>query len=229
MPLPPRDLGPVHVSLNPALAELHRLYPLSRFAPSVALFRLYKLSFDGVPLATQLDLTSWMTLACLEDQSAEHCIANAVLAWRQGVPKEGINAMFAHSAAPFLVPMLVPMATASLPPVPMATAAAPPPPPPPPPQRLPRPDQGKPPPPPPPSPTCAKLHGSVLRVICALVRAAGGKLDKDLFDKQAPRLQRLSSATACRALREFSSAMRSCEDHKGYGRLLGQVLLKYET
>ena len=58
MPLPPRDLSSLHLALNPALADLHVLYPLSRFAPAVALFRLFKLSFDGCPLAGALDAQS---------------------------------------------------------------------------------------------------------------------------------------------------------------------------
>lgn len=211
MPLPPRDLTALHLSLNPALAELHALYPLSRFAPAVSLFRLFKMSFEGCPLAAALDITSWMTLACLDDLSGDYCVGCAAMAWHQtGGDRALINATFAHSAAPFTVPMMV-----AVPPSPWPPA-------PPPAPRIPAPA------PPAPAPSAARLHGSVVRVICALVKDAKGKVDLKLFDLFARRLQRMSSASACKALRDFAGQLRAAAPEQDRAKMLSAVLAKYE-
>lgn len=252
MPLPPRDLLAVHLSLNPSLAELHKMYPLSRYAPAVALFRLYKLSFEGCPLVAHLDITSWMTLACLDDQSGDYCIGCAVAVWHHsGGNRVAMNAAFVHAAAPFMVPMLVqvpclptgawitpavvptkapmptphlvPAAAATKQPADSATSAAG--------------DSAS---------TTAestavstnvkssvspsvKLHVSVLRVIHSLIKDSRGKVGVRLFDGYAYRLQRLSSSAACKALREFAGELRRAASNDDHGKLLSNVLIKYET
>lgn len=235
MPLPPRDLSAVHLSLNPALVEVHAVNPLSRYAPAVALFRLYKLGFDGVPLAGALDMSSWMTLACLDDMSGDYAIACAVMAWHQsGGDAHVVNQAFVHAASPYVVPLLVPLPPPGLVPMPPprkmsigkpAKQHVPPPPPPP--------KQRRPPPPaPPPSPatkmSCGSLHISVLRVICALVREFKGRVDMPAFDANTARLQRLPTALACKALREFAGELRGAEAGVDAPALLRGVLGKYE-
>lgn len=105
MPLPPRDLSSLHLSLNPGLAQFHHIYPLSRYIPAVALFRLYKLACDGVLLAPMLDPETWMTLACLDDLSADFCIGRTLATAPMDRPS--VNATLVHCAAPYLVPMMV--------------------------------------------------------------------------------------------------------------------------
>lgn len=114
MPLPPRDMSPVHLSLNPALAAMHAVYPFSRYIPTLAAFRLFQLLHDGRALATGLDIASWMTLACLEDASADYVLANAlgVHASNPGL----LNTCVAQLAAPFMAPMYVPVPPCSTPP-----------------------------------------------------------------------------------------------------------------
>jgi hypothetical protein len=74
----------------------------------------------------------------------------------------------------------------------------------------------------------AKLHASVLRVICALVNASAGKIGIGLFESTAHRLQRMSSATACKALREFAGEVRAA-GAADPAKLLSDVLSKHET
>lgn len=124
MPLPPRNLAALHLSVHPSLAEVHAGYPLSCYAPLVALLKLTMLDHQDVPVIRRMEPATWMTLACLDDLSADYVISTTVASCK-GVRwnAAAVNAVFVHSAAPFLVPMLVPV-----PPV----AASPPPPPPPP-------------------------------------------------------------------------------------------------
>lgn len=110
MPLPPRDLSTTHLALNPCLMEMHLAFPLSRFAPAVPLLRLFKLGIDGCPLASMLDGTAWMTLACLDDQAGDYCLACAVAAW-QASPRSHatVSAALVHAATPFVMPVMVPV------------------------------------------------------------------------------------------------------------------------
>ena len=108
MPLPIRDLSALHVSLNPVLADVHKLFPLSKYAPPVAMFKLFKLATENIPLMAFFDECTWMTMACLDDYSADHCIGMMTYAMSTGANKATINAMFQHLAAPFLVPMFAP-------------------------------------------------------------------------------------------------------------------------
>lgn len=245
MPLPPRDLSTLHLSLNPVLGEMHVVNPLTRFAPAVALFRLYKLGFDGVPLCPLLDMTSWMTMACLDDQAADHCIACALTAWHQhhGDPAL-VNQAFVHAASPFLVPMMVPVPAPQVRrkseqqhrqrkphPPPRLSKPPPPPPPPPPPRATTSPKPPLPLPVPIPETSCAALRGSVLRVICALVRQMKGQIDMSIFDAHASRMDRLSAPLACKALREFAGKLRdeNCTGNGAAAAMLSEVLFKYEV
>lgn len=110
MPLPPRDFSAVHVALNPVLAEMHTTYPMSRYVPVMAIFKLYNLVMHNVGLVAILTPTSWMTLACLDDASSDYVISATVtsLAWSSN-NRDAINTVLTTTAAPFLVPMLVPV------------------------------------------------------------------------------------------------------------------------
>lgn len=251
MPLPPRDLSPLHLSLNPALAQFHHVYPLSRYIPAVALFRLYKLGCDGVPLAQMLYPETWMTLACLDDLSADFCIGRTLMT--ATMDRGSINATLAHCAAPYLVPMMVsvphnhevgyPMMMAQQPPPPSAatpvTRAA---------AGLPR---SAPPPPPPRddiipsssestatteessgSTSNPRLSPTVMRVVCALIKECRGRVDMNFFDSVAPRLERMPDPTACKALREFASQLRAAgrpSEPGQHRKMFSNVMTKYET
>jgi hypothetical protein len=177
------------------------MYPLSRFAPPVGLFKLFKLAYEGVPLAATLDVASWMTLACLDDAGADQCISQTaeVMVKYPGCQREMLNTTFAHVAAPFLVPMLVPY------PVYQPTPAA--------------------------KTKCnnnnktesklPKLHGSVLRLVCAIVKEL--KLDFQMFEDQFEHLHKLTAGAACRALREFAQRARD-EPAPRVSGLLREVL-----
>lgn len=196
MPLPPRDLSALHVSLNPALTSLHARFPISRFVPAVGLFRLYKLAYEGSPLLGLLDLTSWLTLACLDDMGADHCISQALQAalasqWHAG----SLNSALVVAAAPFVVPMLVPMP---------ATAAAPvvacPPPPAPCAETAPR--RPKP-----------RLHGSVMRAMAAVCRDHEYKIGIEVFEEHASRLAKLSAAAASKAVLGLGERLEAEADY----------------
>lgn len=111
MPLPPRDMSALHLSLNPALAEMHDLFHMSRYLPVVAIMKLWKLAQqDGVPIMSLLDTPSWMTMACLDDVGADHCISQAVAAMANARMAHAavLNATLACYAAPFLLPVMMP-------------------------------------------------------------------------------------------------------------------------
>lgn len=108
MPLPPRDMTSVHVAANPALCDMHRAYPLSRYAPVMAALKLFQLARGGIPLAARLDVPSWLIMACLDDAGADFCIAHLVQTLAH-CPTAPLYATLAYAAAPFLVPMMVPM------------------------------------------------------------------------------------------------------------------------
>lgn len=187
MPLPPRDLSALHVALNPALADLHASFPLSRYVPSVGLFKLYKLAFEGSPLLPLLSIPSWMTLACLDDLGADYCIGQAMaVAKSSRWDRSCINAAMATASAPFLVPMMVPIpgqVPAAAIPAPAPAAAIP----------APAPAQSS------SSDALQALHSSTLRCISALVRDYEDLDFKD-FRHVAPRLARLPTAAACKAV-----------------------------
>lgn len=251
MPLPPRDLASLHLSLNPGLAQFHHVYPLSRYIPAVALFRLYKLGCDGVHLAAMLDPETWMTLACLDDLSADFCIGRTLATATMDRPS--VNATLVHCAAPYLVPMMVsvpphgyhsplvmaqqhPAHPAHHPaPVCASTPAAPP-----------VPTRGPPPPPAGPRPLTAsessnessastsnpRLSPTVMRVVCALIKECRGRVDMNFFDSVAPRLERMPDPTACKALREFASQLRAAgrpSEPGQHRKMFHGVMTKYET
>lgn len=109
MPLPPRDLSAVHLSMNPSLSTLHAAYPMSRFVPVLAIFRLCKLMHEGVPLIKLLDTPSWIALACLDDASADYCIGRAIAALAHTPDLAIINATLVQASAPYVVPMMAPL------------------------------------------------------------------------------------------------------------------------
>lgn len=122
MPLPPRNLIALHLSVHPPLAEVHAAYPLSCYAPVVALLKLAMLDHNKVPIMRRMEPATWMTLACLDDLTADYVISTTVASCKAVKwDAASVNAVFVHSAAPFLVPMLVP--------VPPLQSARPPPPP----------------------------------------------------------------------------------------------------
>ena len=248
MPLPPRDMSMLHLSMNPALADMHARYPLSRYVPAVGVFKLYKLAFDGIPLVHAIDEATWLTLACLDDAAADFCINQAAQAMAYYTQdKNFVNTTMVHCAAPFLVPMMVPM-------VPSVPPAAPPP--------------APPPPPPPPTPerprqthvseskrtlsksavastastrSCAgsappaktvlqsNLPATVLRSIFALLKESAPTLDMNVFDENASRMRRLDATMACKALREFSARVAGAVSMKEASKMLSDVLIKYES
>jgi hypothetical protein len=244
MPLPPRDHRALHISLNPSMEEFHRAFPLSRFTPSVGLFKLFKLSYEGVPLASLLDTASWITLACLEDYSADYVINYvAGLMTSQPCDRRSVNEAFVFVAAPFLaryspvapaynpswygtVAPLGPPAqhrrpsrsarvthvseseaaassamsaaatAAAVAAATAATAAS---------SRLaPKPAASTS--SPPSRSFLSTLHGSVLRLVCAIVGESGGAADFKMFEN--PRLKALPPGVACKALREFAHRLR---------------------
>lgn len=203
MPLPIRDLSFTHSSLIPALTDIHARYPLSKYAPTVAMFRLYKLSFERIPLMAQFYESTWMTLACLEDHSSDLCVMQAAVALSSGATRDAINNTFIHHAAPFLVPMFNPhmshhqqshVSETAVPTMTESSAAS----------KLTHPRPRK----PPPAvatkrvETLSKLHPSVLRVVASLV--AEQKIDVDVFTHVGPLLSSLPVDTACKALRDYS-------------------------
>lgn len=118
MPLPPRDLSTVHLSLNPALAEMHDLFHMSRYLPVIGIMKLWKLAtHDKVPIMPLLDTPSWMTLACLDDVAADHCISHAVQAMANARTAHAavLNATLVCYASPFLLPAMMPTSMMSPP------------------------------------------------------------------------------------------------------------------
>lgn len=256
MPLPPRDMTMYHLALNPGLAAVHARYPLSRYAPVMGIFRLYKLACDGVHLMQLLDVPSWLTLACLDDAGAEYCIAAVSHALR-AYPATPIYATLANVASPFLVPMLVPMLPTTPAPLPRAPAAGP--------MAVP----AKPPtshvapsvststsavsvpasaatasstssaPAPkllagkpedaaagvPVGSGTAKLHSTVLRMVCYLAMEHG--VDMKVFEAASRQLGALAASTARQALREFGTELRHLRTEPS--KALARVLLKYQT
>lgn len=262
MPLPPRDMTMYHLALNPGLAAVHARYPLSRYAPVMGIFRLYKLACDGVHLMQLLDVPSWLTLACLDDAGAEYCIAALSHALR-AYPATPIYATLANVASPFLVPMLVPMLPTTPAPLSRAPAAGPMAPvagpmtvvPARPPTSFVAPSvststsapasaatassassvqapkvlAGK------PSDDAAagvpvgsgtaKLHSTVLRMVCYLAMEHG--VDMKVFEDASRQLGALAASTARQALREFGTELRHLRTEPS--KALARVLLKYQT
>lgn len=110
MPLPPRNLVALHLSVHPPLAEVHAAYPMSCYAPVVALLKLSMLETWGIPIMQRMDQVTWLTLACLDDLSADYVISTAVTSCKHvNYDAASVNAVFMHAAAPYLVPMLVPV------------------------------------------------------------------------------------------------------------------------
>lgn len=273
MPLPPRDMTMYHLALNPGLAAVHARYPLSRYAPVMGMFRLYKLACDGVHLMQLLDVPSWLTLACLDDAGAEYCIAALSHALR-AYPATPIYATLANVASPFLVPMLVPMLPTTPAPHsragPMAHAAG---------MMAPAAGMMAPvagpmtvvPAKPPTSHVApsvststsapasaatassassvqapkvlagkpaddaaagvpvgsgtAKLHSTVLRMVCYLAMEHG--VDMKVFEDASRQLGALAASTARQALREFGTELRHLRTEPS--KALARVLLKYQT
>lgn len=217
MPLPPRDLRALHLALNPSLEEFHRVYPLSRYAPTVGMFKLYKMSYEGVPLVSLLDTTSWMTLACLDDCSADYCISHTVaMMTRQPTDRQAINQTFVYLAAAFMVPLPPPpppsmwrgawgqparrgpsksrtvthvSETAVPDPALSATRPAT--------SRSSRAVS---------KPSVVDLQSSVMRTARAIVHESGGKVDWSTFENR--RLADMPAGLACKALRHFAQKAR---------------------
>ena len=220
MPLPPRDLSAMHLSLNPALADIHRACPLSRYAPVVAMFRLAKLAADAVPLARILDERSWLTVACLDDATSDACIGHALTAMARGGDAVAINWALVQASAPYLVPMFVPAFGLTPPTVaPPPTLAPPPVLAPPQTSSVPvsssrsRPRTRRPsasvthvsesePLPEDDAEPLAGLAPAVLRAIVAVVKTSGAPLAA--FRVNAAALKRLQTLHACKALGEFA-------------------------
>lgn len=198
MPLPIRDLSGVHTSINPTLATLHRAYPLSKYVPLIGVLKLYQLNADGLPLVSLMNTASWMNLACLDDVGADQCITHMVWMIGAGCPdRDVLNAAFAHVAAPYLVPMLVPNFLPGMRPTysststPLITAV----PPPPPPKHSPA--------------SVGKLHGSVLRCICAVAKQH--RVDMSVFDHNFGAMAKMTAGDACKALRDFGRLLRPAD------------------
>lgn len=186
MPLPPRDLSALHISLNPALSDFHAAYPLSRFVPAVALFKLFKLAHEGYPLVAWLDTTGWLTLACLDDLGADHCITHALqTAVASRWDRAAISMAMTTCASPFVVPMLMPVPAPS----------------------------PSPPPPPPPRPASPELSSMVVRTIQAIVRDHKSKLDVRMFEAHVARLCRLKPPAACKAIRGLGERLEADPDY----------------
>jgi hypothetical protein len=226
-------MSAVHRGLNPDLARLHQLYPLSTLASVTGARKLFELMQQGVHLARLFDAASWMTLACLDDHGASSCIDIALAAYIQnGDNRLNINAVFAHLASFYLMPVHWPAqppvhwpapqpmyhahaAHAAVPapapqpahhaPAQHSTAPAPQPPPPPPPPPPPR-ARNPPPPPPPAPPSSPTASRAVARVMDAM-KVQFPAVAEALVESE-PQLARLPTSTACKALREFANEMR---------------------
>lgn len=245
MPLPPRDMSAAHVCANPALREMHRLYPLSRYAPVMGALKLFQLAASGVPLVSRMDVPCWLVMACLDDAGADFCIAHLVQTIAH-CPTAPLYPALAHVAAPFTVPMMVPMTCygpaaadpASLPSratthvsdtaqkAATSTAAS---------satdleadatsrRRTSRPVKGL-----PASSSLAGLPSTVLRAICHIATDHG--VDINVFERVGGQLKGMTSAVANGALAEFDRALaagraeRSAGDHRAE---LTRALMKH--
>lgn len=238
MPLPPRDLTAMHLTLNPILAEMHAYYPLSRFLPVVAAFRLHTLACQGTPLLRKLDDHSWLLLACLDDHAADYCIAHATRALWNGLDKSALNHEVHRIATALVALASPPMAPAVRAQPPAQTRAAP--------TTVPSASSASSaskkaeasPPPPPPSPatshtsgsTAAQvppaapfprpisltkgfedrgLHEAVARLMLTAVLKYPQKIDFVTMHEHVPGLLRLSASQGCQALTEFMRKMRA--------------------
>ena len=208
MPLPPRDLCALHLSLNPAFGGLHTRFPLSRYVPALGLFRLYQLAAVGSPVLALLNIPSWMTLACLDDMGADFCISQALIAAKASSwDRSFVNTALANAAAPFLVVMLLPVAMAKPPADTHVSPTAPsrggseass--------RRGPEPPRRR-------AGGLDGLHPSVLRCAAAVIRDHGNEFKMRAFEDVAARLGRLSTAAACKAVMGLSERLDADADY----------------